>query len=123
MKILVADDNQEMRRLIRRMVSDLAETIYESADGGEAVAAYAEHRPDWALMDIKMKPVDGLAATREIKTRFPDARIIILTNYDDADLREEALRAGALEYIVKQRMVEMRRILTDAIGDRRPPCP
>ena len=117
MSILIADDNEQMRRMIKALVSDLTETIYECSDGAEAVAAYAEHRPDWVLMDIKMKRLDGLSAARQIRSRFPDARIVIVTNYDDAELRKRAIEAGALEYVIKERMVELRRIVAD--GDER----
>lgn len=112
--ILIADDNPQMRRLIRAMVSDLAETIYECADGAEAVLAYDDRRPDWVLMDIKMTDVDGLSATRQIRSRFPDAKIAIVTNYDDGDLRKAAIEAGASEYVVKERLLEVRRILGGA---------
>jgi CheY-like chemotaxis protein len=111
MTILIADDNPQMRRMLRSLVSDLAETIHECADGEAAVLAYAAIRPDWVLMDVMMEPLDGLAATRQIRSHYPDAKIIIVTNYDDANLQEAAMRAGATEYVVKKSLLEIRRLL------------
>jgi len=90
MKLLIVEDSAQMRRMIKSLVSDLATELYECADGAEALSAYREHRPDWVLMDIKMGEVDGLEATREIISAFPEARICIVTNYDDDELREAA---------------------------------
>ena len=62
-------------------------------------------------MDIQMRTLDGISATREIKLAFPDARIVIVTEYNDADWREEARRAGACAYVLKEHLTEVRRIL------------
>jgi CheY-like chemotaxis protein len=111
MKLLIVEDNPNMRRLITGMLKDLAEAIYECADGSEAVAAYAACLPDWVLMDIKMKEMDGIAATRRIRARWPAAQIMIVTDYDDATFREAARDAGACEYVVKDSLVDVRRVL------------
>ena len=111
MKLLIVDDSYDMRRLIMGLLADLAETIYECSDGAEAVAAYEAHRPDWVLMDIKMKEVDGIVATRRIKARWPSAQIVIVTDYDDATFRQAAHDAGADEYVVKDSLFDLRRLL------------
>ena len=117
MKLLIVDDNPEMRRLMTRMLNDLAEAIYECRDGSEAVAAYEAYAPDWVLMDIKMKQVDGIVATRRIKDRWPAAQIMIVTDYDDDALRQAASEAGACEYLVKDSLVEVRRVLARWAGN------
>jgi two-component system response regulator DegU len=89
----------------------LVDGVFECADGSEAFALYETHRPDWVLMDIEMKNVDGISATRQIIGAFPKARIAIVTSYDDEDLRESAADAGAREYIVKQNLIAIRRLL------------
>ncbi len=109
--ILIVDDSDHIRRLIKNLVWDLAETIVECTDGSEAFAAYQKHNPDWVLMDVKMKMVDGIDATRQIKMEYPDAKIMIVTDFDVADLREAAFRAGAREYVVKEDLLSLRRIL------------
>ena len=111
MRLLIVEDSQQMRREIKLFVSDLAQEICECGDGAEALSAYAAQRPDWVLMDIRMEEVDGLTATRRIKAAHPEARIMILTAYDDAELREAARSAGACEYVTKENLLEVRRIL------------
>lgn len=111
MKLLIVEDNTEMRRLIASLVRDLAEAINECSDGAEALSAYTKHRPDWVLMDIKMKELDGIAATKQIIEAFPGAQIMIVTDYDDAKLRAAARGAGACEYVVKEDLFALRRIL------------
>lgn len=109
--LLIVDDSLEMRRLIAALVSDLTETIVECRDGSEALAAYTQHHPDWVLMDIRMPQVDGLAATRQIVAAFGEARVMIVTDYDDPKLREAARQAGACEYVLKEDLRSLRRIL------------
>ena len=112
MKLLIVEDNESMRGLMVRLLRDLASSIHECGDGREALAAYQEHRPDWVLMDIEMGQVDGLEATRRITATFPEARICIVTNYDDEELREAAQSAGAREYVLKDQLLDVRRVLT-----------
>lgn len=111
MNFLIVEDNDNMRRMIKSLVSEFAGDTYECRDGAEALAAYAEHLPDWVLMDIRMSEVDGISATRQLKAAFPDANIMIVTDYNDAELRRSAREAGACEYVVKEDLLDLRRIL------------
>jgi CheY-like chemotaxis protein len=111
MKVLVVEDSEPMRRAIRSFMDDLADVVWECADGADALAQYTEHRPDWVLMDIKMRGVDGLAATRQIKASFPDARIVMVTSYDEQSLRDEARLAGACGYVLKENLADLARLL------------
>ena len=111
MRLLIVEDHGPMRRLIKSMLRDLAAEVRECADGAEALAAYAEFGPDWVLMDIKMAGLDGIAATRQILAADPRARIVIVTDYDDAHLREAARSAGACQYLLKEDLLDIRRIL------------
>jgi len=108
MKLLIVDDNQQMRSLIKRLLADLAETITECSDGSEALEAYRQAQPDWVLMDIGMQQMDGLTATAQIIAAFPDARIVIVTKYDHALMRQAATRAGACAYVVKDNLIVLR---------------
>src|SRR5215467_12111504 len=98
MTVLIVEDSEPMRRTIKSFIGDLAEQVYECADGRDALAAFARHHPDWVLMDIKMRDVDGLAAARQIKSAFPEARIVMVTSYDQPSFRDEARQAGAYAY-------------------------
>jgi two-component system response regulator DesR len=111
MRLLIVEDNYQMRRLIKHIVGDGAEAIFECGDGAEALAAYRAHQPDWVLMDIEMKRLDGISATRQIKRAFPEARIVIVTEYDHADWRDEARSAGACRYVLKENLLALRGIL------------
>ena len=113
MNFLIVEDNDNMRRMIKSLVSEFAGETYECRDGAEALVAYAEHLPDWVLMDIRMSEVDGITATRQLKAAFPDANIIIVTDYNDAELRRSAREAGAREYVTKEELLDLRRILRE----------
>ena len=101
MTVLIVEDNAGIRRLLRRTLTEVASAIWECADGSDALAAYEEHRPDVVLMDFRMPRVDGLTATRQIQRFDPSARVIVVTDYEDEDLRTAALEAGACKYVLK----------------------
>jgi CheY-like chemotaxis protein len=112
MKLLIVDDNEAMRLLIKTVIADLADAIIECSDGSEALANYQEHLPDWVVMDLKMRELDGISAARQITAAFPAARIMIVTDYDDARLRKAARSAGASGYVIKEDLRVLREILT-----------
>jgi CheY-like chemotaxis protein len=106
--VLTVDDNKEVRRLIRTVVEDLVDEIFECGDGADALAAYEDHKPDLVLMDIEMPIMDGLAATRQIVAAHPEARIVIVTKYDHEKMRAAARLAGACDYVVKEDLQALR---------------
>jgi CheY-like chemotaxis protein len=112
MKVLIVDDNASMRRMIRGIIQPVACEIHECEDGGRALEIYARVLPDWVLMDIAMKRVDGITATRRIIEAYPQARVLIVTNYNDDDLRHESRKAGASKYLVKEKLLDILDILT-----------
>ena len=109
--VLVVEDNSRMRQMIKSVVSDLAAEVFERDDGADAVAAYDEYRPTWVLMDIKLRTLDGLTATRRIVGKDPRARVIIVTNYDSPGFRDEARSAGACAFVLKNHLLELRHII------------
>jgi CheY-like chemotaxis protein len=111
MKILIVEDNERVRELIKRVVAEICDEVYECSDGAEALAAYDVGQPDWVLMDIEMKNLDGLSASHRIKAAHPGARIVIVTRHDDTDLRKAAHDAGACEYVLKDNLLELKRLL------------
>jgi two-component system response regulator DegU len=111
MKLLIVEDNLDMRRLIAQIVRKKGDDIFECEDGAEALNAYRRHAPDWVLMDIEMRLIDGISATRQIIADFPEARIAIVTDHDTKNLREAAREAGACEYIAKENLIELRKVL------------
>src|SRR5437879_925405 len=111
MKLLIVEDNASVRRLIRSIVANRADEIHECADGVDALTAYSAYLPDFVLMDISMKGLDGITATRQIKAAHAAAKIIIVTDYDEAALREAARSAGACGYVLKENLFEVDRLL------------
>lgn len=116
MSFLIVDDNRVMRRTIRRVIDEFAAEVIECDDGAKAFSAYQKHRPDWVLMDVEMKEKDGLAATREIRAAYADARIVIVTKYSDPEMRAAARAAGAFGFVVKENLLELRGILDTDIS-------
>jgi CheY-like chemotaxis protein len=114
MKLLVVDDDQEIRRLIAVLLAPMAPDIAECADGADALAAYARHAPDVVLMDIAMRRLDGLAATAAILAAHPEARVVIVSNHGAADLRDAATRAGACGYVLKEDLRDLRQAVEQA---------
>jgi len=111
-RILIVDDNQPMRELLKITLAGVAEIVGECADGAESLAAYDRLRPDLVLMDVGMKNVDGITATRRIIEAFPqESRIAIVTDYYEAELRREAFEAGACYYVVKENLFYLLEIL------------
>ncbi len=107
MKILIVDDNAQVRRIIRYAVRALATKIIECSDGDEVLALYAQHLPDIVLMDIHMPRVDGLTATRHLKAQAPEANVIIVTDIDDEGIRSLVTEAGAIGYVLKENLVQL----------------
>jgi CheY-like chemotaxis protein len=118
MKIMIVDDHREIRRLLMSTLGNLASEFVECSDGAEAVAAWSQHHPDWTVMDVAMKPMDGLEATRRIKARFADARILILTQHDSPPIRQAALDAGACAFVAKDHLEQIIAMLAVRPQDR-----
>ena len=117
MKLLIVEDNAQMRQMMRAVVADLAEAVIECTDGDEVVAAYTAQQfggGDWVLMDMEMPRVGGLEATRRLRAAFPDARIMFVTQHDDPHWRNAALQAGACGYVLKTNLLELRQRLQQA---------
>lgn len=107
MKLLIVDDNSDTRKLIRSIMTVHGHDIVESHNGAEAVRLYAAHRPDCVLMDIEMDGMDGIKTTESIKSTFPEARIVIVTMFDNPRLRAAAERAGAERYVLKENLTDL----------------
>jgi DNA-binding NarL/FixJ family response regulator len=100
-----------VRRNKRRTFLQVADTIWECSNGTDALSLYALHHPDVVLMDIRMLGMDGLTATRQIRLINPSARVVVVTDYDDEDLRVAAAEAGACGYALKQNMTDLPKMI------------
>ena len=102
-RVILADDHALVRQGIRQFLEgdEDIEVVAEAADGGRALQLVEELRPDVVLLDIQMPGMSGVEATRQIKARFPEVRILILTAYDDDPYVFALLQAGADGYLLK----------------------
>ncbi len=111
MKLLIVEDNASMRRLIKSIVSDLADEIEECSDGEDVLVAYEKHLPEWILMDVKMPRTDGITASRQILAQYPQAKICIVTECADAKTRQAASDAGTRDYVLKDDLFNIRNVI------------
>ncbi len=120
-RVLLADDQRLVRESLGVLLGLLGgiELVATASDGEEALALVDEHHPQVVLMDIRMPRLDGIEATRRLRERCPEVRVISLTTYADDESVLGALRAGARGYLTKDASGEEIRaaILTVAAGD------
>ena len=110
-KLLIVDDNREMRQLIRSIVEKTCEQVFECEDGDEVLDAFIVFNPDLVLMDVEMKRMDGLKATLALTTSHPEAKVVIVTKHTDAYTREAATAAGARLLVSKDDLVSLRTLI------------
>ena len=103
MRIIICDDQAIVRDGLKMMLGLEAdiEVIATAQDGVEAVDLVAEHSPDLVLMDLKMPIMNGIEATRRIRQQHPNIPVLVLTTYDADEWVFDALRAGAVGFLLK----------------------
>jgi DNA-binding NarL/FixJ family response regulator len=102
-RVVVADDQRVVRDGLVTLLKLLPgiEVVAAAADGAEAVRMVAEHHPDVLLVDLRMPNVDGVEATRRVRTEYPKTEVVVLTTYSDDDSVLSALKAGARGFLTK----------------------
>lgn len=108
MKYLIVDDNPKMRKIIAQIICTEQDIFLECSDGKDTTDVYAEYSPDYVLMDIKMKNMNGILSAKKICEKFPAAKIIIVTDYDTPAFREAARKAGAFAFVPKENLENIR---------------
>ena len=103
-RVLIVDDHALFREGIRLILQNQGnvEIVGEAADGEEAIKAARTLKPDVVLMDITMRGMDGLQATRQIKADCPEAQVLMLTMHESDDYFFHSLNAGAAGYVLKE---------------------
>jgi DNA-binding NarL/FixJ family response regulator len=107
-RVVVVDDQPVVRSGIARILGpeDGFEIVAECGDGDEVVEAVAMHRPDLVLMDVRMRRMDGVAATRALTDSGAAPPVLVLTTFDDDDALWGALDAGAAGFVLKDATAE-----------------
>ena len=111
MKVMIVDDNAEMRAMIRSIVAGTGDTVSECSDGSMVISTFERAHPDVVLMDLHMKQVNGIEATRNLKNKYPDATVIIVSNFNDQDFRDAAQDAGAASYFTKDNLISLKQFI------------
>lgn len=103
-RILITDDHGVIRAGLRALLESEKEiqVVGEAATGEDALRLASEKMPDVVLMDIGLQGMDGIETTRQLKNRYPQIQVLILSVYEDGSLLQEAIKAGASGYIVKR---------------------
>ncbi|HYJ67476.1 MAG TPA: response regulator transcription factor [Nocardioidaceae bacterium] len=108
LRVLLVDDQELVRSGLRRILrrKDGFAIVAECADGDQVVAAVDDHPVDVVVMDLRMKRVDGIEATRRLRERPCSPPVLVLTTFDDDELLSGALRAGAAGFLLKDSPAE-----------------
>jgi len=109
-KFLIVDDHPGFRQVIRAFLPD--GVVVECDDGSAVLAYYAAEQPDWVLMDIEMRSMDGFTATRRLKAQYPDAHVIIISNHGEAEFRRAAEELGTEGFLHKFELEKLTQILS-----------
>ena len=107
-RVLIVDDQAVVRAGVARILGpdDGFEVVAECDDGDEMAAAVAQHHPEVVLMDIRMRRIDGVEATRRLRTEADEPPVLVLTTFDDDDVLWGALDAGAAGFVLKDASAE-----------------
>jgi len=120
-RVLIADDDHLMRAGLSAVLEadPGIEVVGEAATGREAVSLTRRHAPDVVLMDVRMPDLDGIAATRQLAAAAPEARVLILTTFEEDEYIFGGLRAGASGFLLKRTRPEdlLAAVHTVAAGD------
>ncbi len=102
-RVMIVDDHSMVRTGLATFleVSDGLELVGEAGDGAAALKLCEQSQPDVVLMDLVMPDMDGVAATRTIKERWPKIQVIALTSFQEGEMVQDALKAGAISYLLK----------------------
>ena len=120
-QVLLVDDHNVVRSGLATFLKayDDLELVGEAKNGDEAVKFCHHHQPDVILMDLMMPVMDGISATRAILADYPEIKVIAMTSFDEANLVNEVLGAGAMSYLLKNITAdELIRAIRDAVSGR-----
>lgn len=104
MKLLLVDDNDKIRQIMKDFCSPYFDEVVECTDGAEAVDQFSTVHPDWTVMDIKMKSMDGIEAAQRIISGEEKAKIILVSQFGDEGTILAARTSGAIAFVKKENL-------------------
>jgi two-component system, NarL family, response regulator LiaR len=122
-KLLICDDQYVVREGLKAIfeIDKGINVVGTAADGAEALELIPQLRPDLVLMDLKMPIMNGVQATRHIRQKYPDVKILVLTTYDADEWVFDAIRSGAAGYLLKDTQREaLIAAVTDTVAGKTP---
>ncbi len=111
MRLMIVDDNDGMREMIRSSVCTDDDAVLECSDGSAAVDSYDRFHPDVVLMDIEMKQMDGFTAAEHIYTKDPNARIIFVSSHNTSAFRLKAKKLRSVGFVLKENLSELHSLI------------
>ena len=107
LKLMIVDDHEGMRKMIRQLIAAAGDVVLECGTGDEALGAVSEFKPDCVTMDISMPGQSAFEAARGIRAAHPPARVIFVSSHDQPEFRRLAHEAGAAGYVMKENLTEL----------------
>jgi len=122
-KLLIVDDQANARELIRSFLTLPGMSFQECASGHDAIACARDFKPHWITVDVKMPGLNGFETIKGIKEVHPEARVIIVTSFNEPHFRDLARSAGAVGFILKENLLALRVLLEKETKEPGQPAP
>ena len=119
-RVLIADANDRMRLMLRSTLSDLESEFLEARGSEATLRAVREHQPDWVLLEVNLRPRGGLPLAGIIRQECPAAKVIMVTNCDEPEVRNSARQLGVFGYVLKDDLLEVRKLIQSENRRARP---
>jgi DNA-binding NarL/FixJ family response regulator len=107
MKLMIVDDHAVFRHLIRQVVATTEDTVLECVSADDAVKCASVFKPDCVTMDLHMPGMNAFTAIKQIRETHPQARVLVVSNHNESDLRRAAIAAGATGFVSKENLSEL----------------
>ena len=115
-RVAIADDEAMIRYALKTIIKDLKmNCVGEAMNGQEAIALYAREKPDLIFLDINMPVKNGDEALKEIRARFPNAHVVMLTSVAETETVKQCIQNGAINYILKTNPLDKIKIMIEEI--------
>ncbi len=119
---MIVDDHSSTREMIRKFLTSPGVTFCECASGNEALSQVREFKPHWVTMDINMPGLNGFQCTKALLQEHPDARVVIVSSFNEPHFRQFAHDAGAVSFILKENILALRMMMVQNAPGEIPPA-